>query len=1045
MRLIIEYFLTRHFLANFLFLFVVVGGTFAAYDIRKEELPDFAFDWVSITTNYPGASPQEVEQAITLPMEFEMAGLEHIRRMDSSSKRGVSRVSLQLRREVPNKELALAEINNRILTVDLPDVVENPPRVRHFKTSQKAIIDIMLYFEDKPYLSPGDRRRLQHQVRLLENRLLGRDEIHSLTRASYFAEEIHVIPRPEDLLSNRIGLRDLRRGLIAAHSDLPLGSMETVSREQVRLDGRLEVPDRFPEVALRSAFAGPPLRVSDLADVKYAFADSLNFIRTNGHESVALQVVKSSSTGILEGIRVTEEELEEFLATRKDAPTLRADLLDDESYDVRNRLAIITSNALLGFILISIVLSIFLHPRTAFWVCMGIPFSFFFTLIAGHLLGYTINNMTLAAAIIAMGMLVDDAIVVSESIMRLRESGMDLARATLEGTMRVLGPITASITTTIVAFLPLLVYEGERAMVATSIPPVVILVLIGSLLESIFILPGHLSLDPFGFARRIIGGKPSAFFEGEGPARGAWFRKVEDWYVARLTLWLGYRQRIFGAFGAFVAGAVLLFVFLMNFSLFPREQLQNFFVIAEAPPETRLYDTARLAEPIEAMVLPLVGDTVIGVRNQVGYRRYRPAGQENVTSVRVELDEDRISPSAARQLVREVEEKVKQVEGFSKIRVSAKRGWGGGSGSEIEILVQEDNDARRDRTAETLAERLRAHKDIGYVEIDRPASNAEYLLHPRRELISQLNVDMDEAQATLRAALSGLRLYSFYEDNEEKHVRLRLDRATRNDIDLLLEVPATNREGYQVPLKKIFEVERRASIAEIQRVNRRRVLRVNADIKPESNATPLEVAEDLERDIFPPILNQSPTTTMVFDGEVRETRETSSFFVWAILGVLVLIYFILTLQFDSISKPLIVMTAIVPAWASVVYVFLLHGNTVFGLFTVVGALGLSGIVVNSSILLLDRLRPELVTGATPEELRESIARQSATRLRAVFLTTVTTVAGLLPTAYGVLGYDALLADMMLTLSWGLVFSMSVTLVLVPAIVASRMERERDLV
>lgn len=1043
---IIRYFVTRHYLANFVALLILGAGLYSAYDIRKEELPDFSFDQVAITTIYPGAAPAEVEQAITLPIEHELAGLEHIRRMDSTSRRGTSIITVELRRGLPSAELAVAEINNRLLAVDLPDEVEDPPEVRHRKTSQKAVIDILLYFSDKPFLTGDERRLLQNQVRLLENRLLRRPEINSLTRSSYRAEEIHVLPRPTDMIENRIGLRDLRQRLIAAHADLPLGSMETVFREQVRLEGRLEVPELFADVPLRAAFDGPALRVADLADVRYAFEDSQSFVRTNGFESVELNVVKSSSTGILEAIEAVETELAAFMKTRQaSVPTLRADLLDDESYDVRNRLKIISGNALLGFILITIVLSFFLNPRTAFWVCMGIPFSLLFTLVCANLLGYTINNMTLAAVIIAMGMLVDDAIVVSENIMRLRAAGKDVTEAALQGTLEVLGPITASILTTMAAFLPLLANTGDRAILMASIPPVVILVLLGSLIESVLILPGHMSIDPFAYPRRwwhafkARGGEAPGAAVPVGSAAGAWFAAVERRYADHLVRLLAFRGRIFGGFAAFVGLAGILFVTVMDFSLFPRGQLQNFFIIAEAPGETELYETARRAIAIEELVMPLVGKEVVGVRSQVGYRRYRPSNEENVVSVRVELDEDRIGPAQSEALVARIRKEVKELKGFERIRI-ATQSFGSGDEGGLKILVQEDNDARRNQIAEELAAELQKLPGLDYVEIDRPASEYEYVLQPDRALISRLNVDMEETQATLRAALAGIRLYSFYEDNEEKHVRLRLDPAARSDIEHLLDVPATNREGYQVPLGKIVKAERRHALAEIQRVDRRRILRVSADFKPGTTTTPLAIAEILERDLFPEIQNRVPTASLIFDGEVRETREASSFFIWSVIGILLLIYLILSIQFDSLTRPLIVMTAIVPAWAAVVFIFLVHGETVFGMFTIVGALGLSGIVVNGSILLLDRLSPANITGTTVAEVRRQIADFSATRLRAVFLTTVTTAAGLLPTAYGVLGYDAMLSDMMLTLSWGLVLSMNITLLLVPAIAARNFER-----
>lgn len=1058
MARIIEFFLRHHFITNFGLIFVLAAGLFSWFDMRKEEYPDFAWDTVSITTAYPGAAPEQIEQAITLPLEQELASLEYVRRMESTSRRGSSRVNLELRRDVASAELAVAEIQNRVLAVDLPADLEDPPRVRHRKTSQKAIVDVALYFEGKKFLNVEERRELQHQARLLKNRLLRREEISLLELSSYFREEIHVIPRLEDLYAYQLDLNNLRQTLRSAHTNQPLGNMETPHREQVRLDGRLEDVESFARVPLQSSFSGNVVMLKDVADVRYGFEDSYSMVMTNGYESTVMDVVKSSSAGILEALEVVYAEVEDFEKSRDPGLNLKVVLLDDESYNVRNRLSIIGGNTISGFILILLALSLLLSPLTALWVSVGIPFSFLFTLIIANLAGFTINNMTLAGIIIAMGMLVDDAIVVSEHITRLRSRGLSVFEAARRGTKEVLAPITASILTTIAAFLPLLAFEGRLAMFTTTIPPIVALVLLGSLLESTLILPRHLTLPsprPLYFVL-TLGTLP--LWEAlarrwrrrsensravSGSLRENWFAAIEKRYARLLEILLPWRWLVFGVGTLFVAGSIVLFVFVMNFSLFPREQIDNFFVIGEAPVESKLQNTAKLAEPIVNAVLPHVGKEVIGVRSGVGFRRYRPSDEENVVSVRVEFYDARVDTETATAFIDKIRAGFKDVKGFQKLRVSDVS-FGSDSGSALEILVQEDDDHRRNEAAEFLAEKLRQHPDIGYVEVDRPVSQFEYLLKPQRVLMSRLNVDPDQAESTIRAALAGTPLYNYYRDSEEKRVRLRLSSHARENMDYLTRVPVKNRQDYQIPLGNIVKPERRESFAEIRRVNQRRVLPVLADIKRGSDRTALDLADELEREVFPEVMNQFNSTTFIWDGEVMETRETSSFFGVAVTGVLFLIFFILAVQFNSLSRPLIVMTAIVPAWASVIYVFLAHGMTVFGFFTVVGALGLSGIVVNSSILLIvqiDRGFREAGENAPTsiEGIRALVARMASTRLRAVFLTTVTTVLALIPTAYGFLGYDAMLAEMMLTLAWGLIMSMATTLVIVPAFASMELE------
>lgn len=1033
MTKIIEYFVRNHLISNLVMVLVIAGGIYAWFDIRKEELPDFNFDTVYIKTAYPGASPREVEQAITLPIEHELADLEGIGRIESKSRRGSSDIILELDRNI-NSELAVIEIRNRILGVDLPVEVEELPRVRQFKTSQKAVIDVALYFKDKPMLSIDERRNLQKHMRDIENLLLRRNEINTIERDAYLEEEIHIKPRIKDLFGYQLTLKELREGILSHHTDLPLGLMQTPAQEQVRLEGRLENPIDFNSVPLRSSFIGHSIKIADVADTVWAFEDSNTLVRINGHEGVVFNVVKSSQTGILEAVDIVRQDIDDFMAAHENSG-LVIKLLDDESFGVRNRLSIISGNALIGFALIIIILSIFLNPRAALWVTLGIPFSFFFTLIMGNLLDYTVNNLTLAGVIIAMGMLVDDAIVVSENISRLRIEGYGLVEASIVGTRQVIAPILASILTTIAAFLPLLAFEGKLALLATTIPPIIALILTGSLIESILILPGHLSLNwkISSFLIKSIPGLKMTKKENKAVHNeSTWFENIEKFYARKLEKILYKPMWIVAAFLIFTTSGIIIFLNFMNFSLFPGEKVSTMFVIAEAPVQTRRLQTLELAKPVEKFFMPNLDKQFLGIRTLVGYRRYRPSDEENVVSVRVELDEENLTGLQTNKIVKDTNQFIKSIKGFEKLRLSTQM-FGSDTGSAIEILVLENNDKKRHTIADELSSDLGKLNEVGYVEIDQPASEYEYKITPRRAIMDRLDIDPAEVEATLRSTLSGVLLYSFYDENEKKDVRLRFDEQVRMNINNVLSIPAANRGGFQVTLKNILKAERIKSISEIQRINQRRVLRVNADIKPESHITALEMAKQIEKNIFAKLKKKHPSSDFIFDGEIKNTRESSSFFQTAIVLVLILIYSILAIQFNSVYRPLIIMITIIPAWVSVVYVFLLHGINIYGFFAAVGALGLSGIVVNGAILLLDRIDRGYKKSKNKTELVQQIARLSSTRLRAVFLTTITTVAGLLPTAYGIAGYDSMLSEMMLTISWGLVFAMSITLILIPAI------------
>ena len=304
MRRIIEFFAKNHLISNLFVLSVLVAGIISWFDMRKEEYPDFAFDIVSISAAFPGAAPSEVEKAITLPLEQELSDLENIQRIESTSKRGSSTIRIELARGIGNVEMAVSEIRNRVLAVQLPNEVEDLPKVRHRKTSQKAIIDVAFFFKDKSLIDNADRFELQKQMRIFETRLLRRPEISQSDRDAYLKEEIHIVPRINDLFRFRMTIQEMRNSIISQHTNIPLGVMQTFSREQVRLDGRLESVSVLNDIPLRSSLLGDTIRLRDVAEAKNDFEDTTTLVRVNGHEAVIFNVVKSSNVGILKAVDI---------------------------------------------------------------------------------------------------------------------------------------------------------------------------------------------------------------------------------------------------------------------------------------------------------------------------------------------------------------------------------------------------------------------------------------------------------------------------------------------------------------------------------------------------------------------------------------------------------------------------------------------------------------------------------------------------------------------------------------------------------------------
>lgn len=1022
---LIAFFARRHLLTNLALLVVLVGGAFAWRQTRKEELPSVTFDRVRISVRYPGAPAEDVEYFVTKPIEENVQGLDGVHRITSNSSVGQASVSVELEHDYPNVDEAITEIRNAVLDTKFPDDVIDDPSVRVFKTAKKAILDIAVYNQDVHLLDVEKRRELQEYVFALENRLLNLPQVHSVNRRGYLQEELQIKVHPGRLVKFDIPFNTILKEIRSNHVRQPAGTIESRGEPKVTLLSELNTTKRLGELVVQGGFEGQVIRLREVADIRAAFQKNKDVTKVNGREAVMLNVVKSPSHGILESIDAVRASVVGFRKSNLKGTPFRAEFLDDESIDVRNRLSLITINGGIGFVLILATLFIFLDRRSGVWVALGIPFTLCFTMIAASWLGYTINGTTLSAVIIVLGIVVDDAIVVAENITREIQRGVARAVAVVKGTAYVMLPIIASIATTCVAFVPLFFFSGHFGRFVSFIPPIIFLMLGASLFESVVILPGHMGLE---LRRPGTAGSPSPRAE----ASGHWFERVEARYGAFLERLLPLKWLVFLILGGLLAYSAHAASSRMKFVMFPREETRDIVLTGNTPQGSTRYDTARMTRKIEDILESYLGREVVGYRTRIARSRRGGAVQENQFRILVEIVPKEEREKSADAIVKELEAAVGKLEGFSRLRFRKGR-WGHSSGSPIELQVQQNDDALRMKIVKRLETALGEHPALQNPEVDEGFFVKEYRISIDREKIKRLSITPTDVSSTFRAALEGVVLYEFSDGDEEVRVRLTTVDSAKDDIEKVLNIPVENNRNYLVPLRDIVSVKQVTSPTAIARREMKRTTLIDADLKEGTEWTPVEVAEDLEARVFPDILSAHPTTSLTFTGEVQDTRESTADFRNAVLLAVLLIYVILAVLFDSGVRPLLIMVAIPFGVVGVILAFLLHGKLLFGFFAAVGTLGLAGVVINDSIVMLVKLDDEFRKEGVPALRNKRIADIAKTRLRAVLLTTLTTVVGVLPTAYGLAGYDSMLAEMMLALSWGLVFGTVITLIIIPCL------------
>lgn len=1003
---LIQYFVKRHLLSNVLFFGIIFLAIFSWRIVGKEEMPEFAANWVRINTIYPGAPAEDVELFVTKPIEDELKGVVGLEEIRSTSSIGSSSFTLFIDDYYPNQDEVLQEIKDAVLRADLPAEVRELPTIRQFKSSEKAILDVGLYLKGEKFLDQPSREKLQELVLGFENQLLAIREVSSITRDHYRKPEIQILIDPNKKNKLDLSLSAILNQLRANNLRMPVGAMQDLEESKVTAINEYESEEEFNSLVLRGNYEGDAIKLGELAKVQKGFERSTSIFKINGHEGVFLNIRKSASTDILKA----QAKVKEFIRNyAKSAPDLGIVMMDDESFKVTNRLEIISNNGLIGFVLIVGVLLLFLNLKTGFWVAMGIPFSMGVTLLFAHLAGYTVNNMTLAGIIIVLGIVVDDAIIIAENISQKMRLGLDPIQAAITGAHEVFLPIMASIITTCIAFIPLLFFEGFFGKLVSYIPLIIILMLSASLVESLFVLPSHLAHKTPVLDKISKPLKPTD-----------WFTKFEKLYENFLKGVLANKYWALLFFVLILSSAGYVFIDKMKYVMFPREESQEVLVKVEASKDVKRQEMAKLIAPIEQMALD-EQDNVVGVRSSIALSRRGGAVKENEASILIELLPLDKRTKPLRKLLKNWEENAKRFPKLEKVKFLKGR-WGHDSGSAIEVQVQENNDEKRNEITAEIKDYIKTIQGIKEVEIEDPIIKDEFIFKVKQDMLVRFNVDPLALATALRTFVEGSIAYSINKGDEEVDVRVTVPDKDKSDINNLMNLKVENRSDQLIEISKLVSLEKKKRPINIQRIDFKRSTMVFADLESRSKLTPLEVAENLEKNLFPKIAKRYPTSILSFKGEIEDSRESQGEFKNSIIMVVVFIYLVLVLLFNSLTKPFIILTSVPFGLAGVVFILLLHGMSIYGFFAVIGALGMIGVVVNDAIVMVDKLDNE------PDK---SISEVASSRLRPILITTLTTVVGVLPTAYGWAGFDSMLAEMMLVMGWGLLFSTTITLILIP--------------
>lgn len=1023
MKTLMEYFNLRPVVANLVMFGSMLLAVLFWDIIGKEELPELQLNFLRISISYPGATAEDVESFITKPVEEELKGITALRSVSASSSFSSASIRVEFEPHVTNLSEKVQEVKDAVESVSFPQDVERPT-YRQFKNSEKAIIDLGIYLEGTTTHSVASRQELQRYVLAVKNRLLSLPEISGVDERGYLNPELQIRIFPEKLDQYELSLSLVKEQVKAQNVRQPVGTLKDKQESEVSVNSPLEDIQSLKEVIVTSGFEGQNIRLKEIAEIREDFNTPNSIIKVQGNEGVILNIKKSTNVDIITAQKKVMKFIDEFNEVNADNK-VHIIPMDDESYDIQNRLSLIFDNGLLGFVLIVFVLFLFLDFKSGLWVGMGIPFSLGLTLILCTIMGYTLNNMTLAAIIIVLGIVVDDAIIVAENIQRKLQEGGG-TREALQAVVEVGPPVIASLLTTCAAFVPLMFFTGHFGLFVKVIPVVIFCMLFASLIESFLILPGHM-IHP-------IWGEQS--FKKWGVSirekRKALTKKLEDWYQKKIFFLLHHRKVVLGFFVVILFGSFYLAKSQMRYVMFPREETRTFRLKVVGDEDLTKYEMAEKLLEVENILLQDKRGIVLNLNSGIAQNRRGGEVRDNEASIRVEIVPANERKESFKELMAGWTKQFDQLKGFQKIEVQQFR-FGSSSGSPIAIEVQENNDKIRTKVLNELKAKLSELEFLTNVEIEKPVVKNEFQIKLKKEEAARLGVSLANIGSALRTYVQGDRLYTINSGDEEVDVRFSTVDTELKEVDRLLNLKVTNDQSYLVPIRNVVEVVQRKKPSSINRESFKRAARVYADIAEGSKTTPLEVAAVVEETIFPDIFKKNPSTNMVWREEVESSRESAGDFQLAGTLALGLIYFLLVVLFNSLLTPLLIASILPFGVMGVIYMFYLHGIVQFGFFSVIGALGMLGVVINDSIVLVNRFEEHLgeMESFDRESMLGEIAKLSSTRLRAIIITTATTVVGLFPTAYGFGGYDSMLSEMMLAMAWGLLLGMFVTLGFVP--------------
>ncbi|MCB1182845.1 efflux RND transporter permease subunit [bacterium] len=990
------------------FLIIIVVGIMGFRFLPVDLLPPVEFPQLTVRTNYPNVGPEEIERIVTDRIENALAGVPNVEEMRSRSLEGESRVTLEFTQGT-NVDEASNDVRAAIDRIrdDLPPEVESP-RLWKFDPDNFPVVVIGAYSE----------MGMEEMTRILEREIAQRFEkipgAGSVDIRGGVYREIQVRLKRDRLASSRLGASDVRAALLRENLTLPGGDMREGTRDMyVRTRGEYVSLDEIRRTII-TMVDGHPIRVGDVAEVVDGYQDVARLVQIDGKPMVRMLVRKQSGANTVAVAEAARREMERLNAERDDVELM---LIVDQSSFIQDSIDNVQQSAVWGGLLAVLILYLFLrNGSTTFIIALSIPISLIATFGLMFFNRFTLNQMSFGGLALGIGLIVDNAIVVLDNIVRLREQGKSLRDAALTGTGQVGGAIIASTLTTTVIFLPVVFMRTVSGMLFQELALVVVFALLCSLLVALTLVPmlsrRYLRL---GRGEAVGGGGPLA-------GLGAALRRLEDGYAARLATLLHHRTVIFVATGLLLAGAVALWPRLAV-ELAPQTDADEIDVSLEMAQGTNIAVVNEYLHELETIVREALPE------GQVRHLsiEIRPGDAEVEISLKGAGERSLPSAAIADHIRRETAGRIPGAE----IRVRAQSGlwmlrrlFGSGEAA-VQVELRGYDLDLADQVAQELKDVMATVPRVQDVRVSRREGRPEQNLVVARDKIANLGLSVSDIAEVVQTNVGGTRAGVYREGGDEFPITVRLQPEDRLSTLDLGSASVRTPSGRVVPVSAVVDAERRRGPTEIEHVDGQRVTYITANLA--AGAALGDVVDDLRAALRAVPL--PPDFTVLFGGEYEEQQRAQRDFTLSIIMAIVLIYMVMAAQFERFLDPVIVMLAVPLALIGVVPTLLLTGTSL-NVQSLMGIVMLIGIVVNNAIVLVDYIN--LKRREEGLDVTTAVIESARLRLRPILMTTSTTVLGMLPLAVGGGAGGEIQAALARAVIGGLTVSTLITLLVIPA-------------